>query len=83
MIDILEMYVRLRKEKVQIYQGNYYKLTKLCLHFDLIEWTAFLLREIYYKKIEISKEILDEFIKKNFMHKLQQQSEVEQEQQPV
>ncbi len=71
LIEILEFYVKIRREKLQIYQGNYYKLTKLCLKYDLIEWTAFFLREIYYKKIEISKEILDEFIKKNFMHKLQ------------
>ena len=38
--------------------------------FDLIEWSAYFLREIYLKKIEVKKEILDEFIKKNFANKL-------------
>lgn len=40
------------------------------IRFDLIEWSAYFLREIYLKKIEVKKEILDEFIRKNFANRL-------------
>ena len=64
-LKVTELFQELKKNMLSVEDKNYLLILKLFLNIENLEWAAYILKDLFNLQINISRDLLDVFLKLN------------------